>query len=268
MSIRGNLYRRGLWVHAQNLNRDSRERVIGSGFWSGRAWLHIRSKSLGLEWHFGRRAHFCGAGITFGAGDSENDILFFAGIPWLFALWFSVERLGWLHRVLPGEWHYNDRTDRFYKVVDARKISLDLYAGGLWWRLWAHPDGRGDNLWSGQRFRWQSGGFYPLDALLGRRRHSERDIEIVETAVPLPDGNYPARIRFFESQWKRPRWPFVERMVRADIELHRPIPIPGKGDNDFDQGEDAIYAMTVPAGTVPDAVAAVVQSALRDRRRR
>ena len=98
---------------------------------------------------------------------------------------------------------------------------------------------------------------------MGRSKYSERDIETVRVNVPMPEGDYPATVQLDQAVWKRPRWPFAQKIHRADIELDKPIPIPGKGENSWDLDEDAIFSLTTPAKTPQEAVDALVRSAMK-----
>ncbi|HXI16285.1 MAG TPA: hypothetical protein VNM48_07925, partial [Chloroflexota bacterium] len=74
----------------------------------------------------------------------------------------------------------------------------------------------------------------------------------------------------FESTWGRrrwPHWPLTRRMVRADVQVPEGVPHPGKGENAWDCGEDATYALTCAEQTPEAAVGRLVESVLRDRRR-
>lgn len=73
-------------------------------------------------------------------------------------------------------------------------------------------------------------------------------------------------MELFESTWKRARW-FTHKNVRASVDIPAGIPHPGKGENSWDCGEDRTYGLTTKADTVEKAIAAVVESSLRDRRR-
>ena len=88
----------------------------------------------------------------------------------------------------------------------------------------------------------------------------------VPTVVPMPERAYPASVKLFESTWKRPRW-FASRMVRAEVKIEKGIPFPGKGENSYDCGDDALFGLTCKADTVEQAIAETVESALRNRRR-
>lgn len=53
----------------------------------------------------------------------------------------------------------------------------------------------------------------------------------------------------------------------TEIEPDKPVPVPGKGESDYDCGDDAIYSISTGGQSVESAVAKMVESALRDRRR-
>ena len=62
-------------------------------------------------------------------------------------------------------------------------------------------------------------------------------------------------------------WNLTERVVRAEITPDTPIPHPGKGENSWDCGEDAIHSLTCQASTTHDAVGEIVKAVLRSRYR-
>lgn len=106
------------------------------------------------------------------------------------------------------------------------------------------------------------------DRALGKLEHSEDELRVVETVIPMPEGNYPATVRLTRAMWRRRRWPLSRRVVlRGHVEMKVPIPVPGKGENSWDIDDDAHYGVTCPARSVSEAVSAVAQGALRDRER-
>jgi hypothetical protein len=100
-----------------------------------------------------------------------------------------------------------------------------------------------------------------LDLVLGKPKYSEREINSTEVQIGMPEGSYPAKIRIFESKWSRPRW-FPSYLVRSRIEMIKPIPFPGKGENSWDCGEDALFSCIAPESTVEGAISNVVKSVL------
>jgi len=78
--------------HHQNLNEKNGQ-PFGAMIWSGRAWLYLsQRREIHWEWHFGKHA---GAGfrvgMDFGHGGCDDGILLYAGIPFLFSLYFGVD---------------------------------------------------------------------------------------------------------------------------------------------------------------------------------
>jgi len=104
------------------------------------------------------------------------------------------------------------------------------------------------------------------DWLLGRRECVTTVGEPFPVVVPMPEGNYPAKVKREERVWRRKRWPFsAERRVDYSIDMDVPVPVPGKGENSWDCDDDAIWG--TGGSSVPEAVANVTRAALRDRER-
>lgn len=233
-----------VYWHSQNLTEDKFGRT--KALWRhGRSWLSTPWATLGLCWQI-PTPHWIVA-FEFGGGDGH---LFGASFACgLFALWFHWE---------PAKW----------REVKDRSYQLSWHGGGIWGQWGTNQWGDMED-WSSPPW-WRRWHFDPMDFLFGRQKYTARDLDTVVTTVPAPEGAYPASIRFFESTWTRPRWPWwplTRRRDRADIELQKPVPIPGKGENSWDCGEDAIHSLTCPASTVGEAVAAVVESYTRTRER-
>ena len=154
-------------------------------------------------------------------------------------------------------------TTVYEKTTDywSREIGVSFHNGTFWFSLWK-PDGH----WSRSEPRWWSFNFNPADWFLGRRKHSLREIAEHDTEVPMPEASYPAKVTIQERTWKRPRW-FATRRLEASIEIPQGVPIPGKGENSWDCGEDSIFGSGSSEPTVAAAVAAVVKSALATRER-
>lgn len=118
-------------------------------------------------------------------------------------------------------------------------------------------------LWPGWHFTFAP---KPLDRLLGRKECTTVKGEPQPVIVPMPEGNYPGRAIREERVWKRKRWPWPSAK-RADywIEMDIGVPVPGKGENSWDIDDDAVFG--TGGRTVPEAVANVTRSALRQRER-
>ncbi|KKN81392.1 hypothetical protein LCGC14_0320050 [marine sediment metagenome] len=228
--------------HWQNLSEDDKRRRRVP--FNGRAWWHFGKDSgwnLAWQWVFSPRLR-----CKFSIGhDEESGYGFSIGLPF-FALYVS---LGY-----PGS----------YKK-DKRDLSLSIHDWTLWWRVWADPD-----CWNNQRPRWRDGSFHFLDVLLGKVKHWKEDERVVDVLLPLPERSYPGTVEMYTGIWKRPRW-FADRRSMCEVEIPRggkAPQFPGKGENSWDCGDDAIYGLHRECKTVPEAVGKYVEAVLHNRERR
>lgn len=150
----------------------------------------------------------------------------------------------------------------YEKTTDywSREVGINFHSGSVWVSLWK-PDGH----WSRSEPRWWSFSFNPADFFLGRTKYTKREIKKESAIVPMPEASYPATVTILEETWKRPRWPFATRRVASRIEVESGVPVPGKGENSWDCGEDAIFSTSSSDPTVSGAVAQMVKSALETR---
>ena len=261
--LRHALERRGWLLHAQALyddgnsfseDPDSRPHSL---WWHGRAWLtrmdsarQMDRWSTSAEWHV--TADWLHAGLTL---TDDRGVVAALGCPPV-ALWFGLQPAPrWLVRLLPDR-----REHEFHVGID---LSRDLVGafGTLRWSFGIDPYD-----WSYGAAHGRSGSWSPFDTLFGRHVHAERTlVESVPVGVLLTEGHYRGVARFCESTWTRPRfpwWPSRVRLIRADVAFDPPIPLPGKGENDYDQGDDALYDITLPVSTAAEAgsrIAALVE---------
>jgi hypothetical protein len=155
---------------------------------------------------------------------------------------------------------------------DQRGLSLYMSMGdgsmmGGWnfrWNLWTpHMS------WSSKTPWYRNGSWYPLDTILGKVRHRViRTVEENESVdVPMTEGVYPTKIRILEEGWKRKYWFYETKLKRCHADMWVPIPHMGKGENSWDCGEDGTYGLCCMAKDIPEAVAKIVESSLRDRKK-
>lgn len=215
-------------------------------------------------------------GIGLSTDEDSAGVQVFVGVPKVACGWLTIgswslaswarKRLGWS---LPD---------------DLNVASLRFHDRAAWWELW-HPK----HEWKSGTPRWRHGNFHWWDFLTGKPVHSKEVTEgPVEVLVPMPEGAYRATVTLERRVWKRPRWPWPQvghgfdldvisrpgpdgPYVPDEVDGERPlgyIPVPGKGENSWDCGGDGTFGMSGPGRTVEKAIATVVESTLRDRRRR
>lgn len=235
-------------LHGQTLDRDGRGSYLKHGRWW---WGAFR-----CEWAWKLEAK-AGLRACLGDGDSDRELSVWLSTPFV-SVYPSVELPRWFcERLLPYRWA--EWKGERHKITEAREVEV-RWDGTLWWSLWQSP-----HAWSAKTPRWRHGAFHPDDFLFGRARYSTEILEEVRAEIPMPEGIYMATVELVEASWKRPRWPFSKRLRRANVKPDKPIPVPGKGENSWDCGEDAIWESCMPARTVHEAVGAMVESAYRSR---
>lgn len=241
---------RRIWAHWSNEN----EKYVGGKLvrkgvpYHGRLWIHTSGR-LGLCFTWNFWSHFCGAEVRAGPG-GDDSVVFHLSFPPV-SFWLGIRS------PFPFEWW------KKHWGYEEMELSVRVFDWAIWWNFWTPA-----HSWSNKTPKYRNGNWHFLDTLLGDHKHSDVDLSTTEVVIPMPEGNYPATVRLFESTWKRPRW-FARRLVRADIKMHEgyAIPAPGKGESSWDCGDNPTLSMTTPASTVEEAIAAMVKSSLRTRRR-
>ncbi len=147
--------------------------------------------------------------------------------------------------------------------VRPQEWELSTYEGVVRLELGADPDS-----WSRSEPWWRRWRVEPAEVLFGRMRHSDRVVSHTETSIPMPERAYPCVVTLKDERWQRARLPWAaKKLRRAHVEIDKGVPVPGKGENAWDIDDDAIFSSTFPAETVEQAIAGVVESAMKSRRR-
>lgn len=240
---------RTIYWHWQDLRKQKHGRLCTHG----RAWLHTANNTFHVEWW---RDLALGAKVHLADGATGADAMSLTLHLLVMTLHFSVQRAKWA-RVLPGvrwvsgKWGSGERELGATVGVGAE---TGIY---LWIWPWSWPGGgyRGSILIS------------LTDLLLGWHRYREEKELTYHTQISMPEGTYEARLRIYDAVWRRERWPVEHRVTRVDVAIEHGIPVPGKGENSWDQDDTAIYEFTVPASTISEAEERV-RGYVMDRRRR
>ena len=235
----------------------------------GRGWLWFGGEEgahLGVEWVLGGTS--CHASVR--VGHDEDDGGASLAVPLLGALYVHL-------------------TLRRGRTRPSREVRLSIHDWAFWWNIWRDPF----DSWSSDTPWWRHGNlhFRPRDwriwrlirKALGRNRYGERIVsgaplfnpdDILRTRVlwsrtvlvPLPEGSVPCV--FAWTLFETGDWPYPAQRWRAFVVTPAtPLPVPGKGENSWDCGPDAIYSMSMSSDCtrLDDAVGRVVASVYRDR---
>lgn len=231
----------------QNLtDRKRMEHYEGSILQHGRAWLRLGHCNRGVifrwEWLFWTLRFNLGVTV----GNDENDLTFSIGLPG-FQFYWSIDGI-W-----PRKW-------KSYGF--GRDTSIRIFDWALWINIW-----RDDSTWSSHAKWWRQRAFTfrPIDFLLGGDKASHRDLEERDVQIAMLEKTYDINVKIQEWTWKRPRWPFAKKLLRAHVEPKEPVPVPGKGTAEWNCGQDAIYSSTFTASTIDEAVATFTARLLETR---
>lgn len=241
--------------------------------------LGARYPYVGLAWQRRREGQFhyqvvvdlrrwCQAGLmlTLNGPGNEGGVGVYLALP-CFDLWLGFDGHGeWLTQRLALGAEVETGV-RMYRIDQRLVVRYDLAV-----------DDSASSFGRRRSAGWRSGYLQPgerlANMLLGRVVHSEVEHARVGAVIPMPEGGYPATVALSRAQWKRPRW-FAKVIYRTETEVLDPlrcVPVPGKGENSYDCGDDGIYSSTRPS-TGPDsewvaaAVADFAGSAMRSRER-
>lgn len=146
-----------------------------------------------------------------------------------------------------------------------RRIGVRWFDGTLWLSCWENSEcSSARDPW------WQRITFTPLDFLFGMPRHSAETLFLTYRTIAIGSERHQVQAELKLETWTRPRWPFwpFERSVRrAHMKCEAGIPIPGKGENSWDQDEDASYGLTCVATSVDDGIEQWIDTIQKTRKR-
>lgn len=145
-----------------------------------------------------------------------------------------------------------------------RDFGVRFFDGAVWWNF-----GSDDYGWTGQRPKWKDGSWRPLG--FNMRTSDPVVVETREVLIPMPERSYRGTATVTEAYWGYAKLPrrFHEKRRSVEIEMHpgEQVGVPGKGENSWDCGDDAIFSRSGPSESIEDAIGGFVASALRTRRK-
>lgn len=212
-------------------------------FWLGqRPRLHVELNLLSGRFN---------VSVEVEGGGGDDDVMLTLSLV-LFSLYVGLSAR-WLSRVC--QWLLRGS-------YEPRQIGLRIFDWAIWWDCWSNS-----HSWSSRDPWWMRWTWHPLDTFFGKHIHTDREVYRIETVIPMPEKAYPCVVVMKEGRWRRAYLPWGKTVMRAHIDCKEGVPFPGKGENSWDCGDDAIYSTCAPAKTVEEGIAGYVESVLRNRRR-
>lgn len=232
-------------------------------WWAGRRWWMLTErKEFHAEWYwFRKKNRTLGVSLEIGSGDSEDGVQLTLHIPFLVSLYLSHE--GFIQS------RVRKIGDRYVNLC--REWEMQYHFGsdfGAWgdfsWSFSTIP-----HEWSSDTPKWRHGRFDPADFVLGKQVHKLETLgEPTTHQIRLPDGVHELKIQHERRTWKRPRWPKALVKECFDVDCIAGCPIPGKGDNGWDCGDDAIYGTGFSVATAEEAAERFAQKVMEIRTQR
>jgi hypothetical protein len=254
--------RKPMWRHGRasvTFPNRGRRNYAGTGRQDldfGTEWRVFVKHGFGLGWKF-----------KWGTNGSETtpDVSFHFGS--LGDLWLHVGGL------IPRSWLERHKTNHQGERVvdyDSRVFSLNVDLKEIRWQCWAI-----EGSWSRDQPWWYEKAFNYSRIAFGRTKTDERVVDSGACLVPMPEKNYPASFEIVEyvNRYQRPLGRLRDRALGArrhwstTITPGEPIPVPGKGENSWDCGDDAFHSSSSGGRNIDKAIAGLVESALSTRRR-
>lgn len=240
------------FCHWQNLNEDEEGNPTGSILKHGRAWFHLPvtdknvdrpyRREIQFSWQF-KLERLMQLSVKLFSGDGHQDIVFCFAF-FFFSFYVSFENF------LPEKFGYP-------------RHSFEHATGFFLWdddfRVEFHYGG--SDCYECQGYKGWCRHWIISEAIFGEPVRTKREVERGSGLVYLQEGNatvgYPVDVILSDNQWKYPRWPWPKVIRRAEVQSKEGIPIPGKGENSWDCGEDRNYSLNTPAKTIAEAVEAM-----------
>lgn len=232
------------------ITRYNRVKPIDATLWLGEAYddkprVHVEWPSDGSM-----------RGATFTFGGDEKDFSFFIGLPWLGSLYVSFDR------ILPASWHKAARkwAERKAETInesegsstvypymldpfDGRVTGVTLLGDHLSFKLWNSHSGWSQRdakvaPWSGNG--WYKG-FFLRDVFLGQEKHTSHVVATRSLVCAMPEGDYAVEAEISHVTRKR-ALTSTKHAYCVTLKCDSGIPTPGKGENSYDCGEDAVFS--------------------------
>lgn len=246
-------------VSFQNLTKADKK---GNFPWNWRAWVRF-SEEAQLRVQCDLTSDFHHIGATVDPNEAETGV-YFAFAP--FAVWLTLRNRTISNAIAPKAMH------REKLRSEPREIRISVHDGSIYWSFWTNPDcGHSDES------RLRRGSFAWDDFVLGEQTMEREIVRGTERVViPMPEGVYLGNSTIERFTYRRPRARTLTKTMASvtmdprEDKSFRPIPIPGKGESDWNIDEDAIYSTSISVdtnATHEDAIAEVVRSVLQKRRR-
>lgn len=247
----------------QNLNEDRNGEPKGWAY-EGRSKVYFDGKAVfSFSWNLW--THFCGASLRL--DPSEDGLKFHAALPPV-AFWWGFDSFGmrpirkFLESPRMAKWNESaggHKGSNRYTTFEVLDISIHDWT--LFWSFLKFDWG-----WSRKMPKWMSGSLNFTDLFLGRLKCETEVVETKDVKIPMPEGLYPAKAKMEKRTRSRPRW-FSKESYSVWLDIPHGIPHAGKGESDYNCGEDGLFGCGAEGTRYEAAIARAIESVLGSRRK-
>jgi len=241
------------------------ERPFGLWYYKRKFYYYDKGREFSIEAKTGW--HWPGFTVYWGKESSQMaqlSVHFF--IFSLYLTWYGFLAEKWFDtRECVATW---ETPPRKFTLIQGRTYGIRFFDKAVWWDCHSK-----EHEWSSRDPKWMSGSWHPLDTFLGRMKYKEGvPEEVHHRKIRFPERTYDLEVKLKNDRWWRPRWPFWpcrSMLRRCDIKVltEGGIPVPGKGENSWDCGDDATHGLSGPANNLKDAVDKIFDSVKSKRER-
>lgn len=225
MRIRKLYNNRFLRAHTQNIAKKYREKRNNGNkrlqlrcnrhLLHRRGWIDLFNEKCNITWEY---CTGLALGIRFALDPSEEQAHFSIGLLFV-TLYLSV----------------NGLVPQIYFPVghEEKQLVFEFHDNALWIKLWTPT-----NSWcKGQR----SYSIQFDDIFLGKTEHKKTILSNQEGRLELPEASYAITYELGVQTWKRSRW-FTKAANYVKAECKEGIPVPGKGEDSWNCGDQLLYS--------------------------
>ena len=210
-------------------------------------WLGEAYDSAGITVEGSRPTNHYG--VSFTVGGEEHDLSLHVGLP-VIGSWYVSFR-DFLPRRFRS-WMYKRAQKKAAAICEGAgyekiyayqcnwfglglQTGVTLYEDHLSVRFFSDCDRLHGGYWS----------VFLKDVFLGREVYKTKTLATFKETIRMPEGNYPAFVSV--SRVERSRFMMGTKLSwRFSVEVTDGVPMPGKGENSWDCGEDAAYSISFP----------------------
>lgn len=178
--------------------------------------------------------------------DFDNGALKFRLSPLLCSFYFAIEQV------------LTYKPDR-----GKRMLGFSWFREYIWIYCWSERDSSSssDPWWKNITINLER-------TFLGKWEFRKELISKVDTVLALPEATYPVHMEFYRCTRYYTRFSYTTKpYTMSEMKMEKGIKVPGKGESEWNCGDDATFGLWCQADSVPKALSKLLETIVEDRMR-